>query len=243
MNIQTFVKRARTCRTPQELFGLLTEVGSSTGLHLVAYIALKDHDRYGQPVYPPPLIMTNFPPVWVSSYFARRYQTIDPILIHSMDMAVPYLWRWLPRVKDLSREQLDILDETEKAGIHHGMTIPLNGPRETAALVSFAGTSAAATPEPHMGRLGLFAAIFHITFVEMVGAARQKMTVQPLTAREQDCLRWIARGKTSYEISIILGISEHTVRSYTKNIFRKLNMNNRTMAVARAMQLGLIRDE
>ncbi|MBX9456692.1 MAG: LuxR family transcriptional regulator [Rhizobium sp.] len=61
-----------------------------------------------------------------------------------------------------------------------------------------------------------------------------------LTDREIDCLNWTAAGKTSAEISEILGLSEHTVNHYLNRATRKLDTVNRTQAVAKALRTGII---
>jgi DNA-binding CsgD family transcriptional regulator len=61
-----------------------------------------------------------------------------------------------------------------------------------------------------------------------------------LGPRELQCLRWIAFGKTDYEIAIILGCSNATVRYHIKRIYHKLDANNRAQAVFRACQLGFL---
>jgi len=61
-----------------------------------------------------------------------------------------------------------------------------------------------------------------------------------LTEREIDCLNWTAAGKTSAEISEILGLSEHTVNHYLNRATRKLDTVNRAQAVAKALRTGII---
>lgn len=61
-----------------------------------------------------------------------------------------------------------------------------------------------------------------------------------LSAREIECLRWAAAGKSSDEIAIILGISTYTVSSYFKTATRKLDAVNRMQAIARAIRLKLV---
>lgn len=61
-----------------------------------------------------------------------------------------------------------------------------------------------------------------------------------LSAREIECLRWAAAGKSSDEIATILGISVYTVSSYFKTAAKKLDSVNRMQAIARAMRLKLI---
>lgn len=62
----------------------------------------------------------------------------------------------------------------------------------------------------------------------------------PLSARERDSLAFVADGKTTWEISVILGISEATVRFHLDNARRKLGAVNRTHAVARLINLRVI---
>ena len=52
-----------------------------------------------------------------------------------------------------------------------------------------------------------------------------------LTARELDVLRCIARGFNNQEISQALFVSEKTVKNHLTNIFRKINVNDRTQAL------------
>jgi DNA-binding CsgD family transcriptional regulator len=61
-----------------------------------------------------------------------------------------------------------------------------------------------------------------------------------LTPREIECLRWCSRGKTNWEISRILGLSERTVEHYLSRANRKLGTANRTQAVAYAHKENLI---
>ncbi|WP_337187179.1 helix-turn-helix domain-containing protein [Phenylobacterium sp.] len=61
-----------------------------------------------------------------------------------------------------------------------------------------------------------------------------------LTDRERDALSWVAEGKSDWEISVILGLSETTVRFHVDNARRKLNAVNRTQAVARLAAARLL---
>lgn len=66
------------------------------------------------------------------------------------------------------------------------------------------------------------------------------MPHSPLSAREVEVLKWTGAGKSSWEIALILGVAERTVNFHVNNALRKLNVVNRTQAVAVALQLGLI---
>jgi len=62
----------------------------------------------------------------------------------------------------------------------------------------------------------------------------------PLTAREVDVLRLIARGYTYAGAGEELGISAHTVASHIKKAYRKLGVHSAGAAVMRAARLGII---
>jgi DNA-binding CsgD family transcriptional regulator len=54
-----------------------------------------------------------------------------------------------------------------------------------------------------------------------------------LTAREEEIMRWVAEGKTNWEISVILHVSLNTIKFHLKNIYQKLGgVENRWSAVA-----------
>jgi DNA-binding CsgD family transcriptional regulator len=61
-----------------------------------------------------------------------------------------------------------------------------------------------------------------------------------VSARELDCLKWTAAGKTAWEASVILGISERTVRFHLNMAREKLNCSTTTQAVAKAVANQLI---
>ncbi|BCL83736.1 LuxR family transcriptional regulator [Ktedonobacteria bacterium brp13] len=67
--------------------------------------------------------------------------------------------------------------------------------------------------------------------------------LDPLSARELEVLRELACGATNQEVAETLVLSVQTVKRHVGNIFGKLEVNNRTQAVARARKLGLLSDE
>jgi DNA-binding NarL/FixJ family response regulator len=72
---------------------------------------------------------------------------------------------------------------------------------------------------------------------EQQGAAAD---VPALSEREREVLLLLARGRLNKEIAVQLGISERTVKFHVSSILVRLQAGNRTEAVTRAAQLGLI---
>ena len=64
--------------------------------------------------------------------------------------------------------------------------------------------------------------------------------MDPMSDRELEVLHLIAAGLSNREIAEKLFISLNTVKTHTKNINSKLNVNSRTKAVARAKEIGLL---
>jgi LuxR family transcriptional regulator, maltose regulon positive regulatory protein len=73
-----------------------------------------------------------------------------------------------------------------------------------------------------------------------VPAADQGPPADPLSDRELEVLRLLDSDLTGPEIARRLFVSVNTLRTHTKRIFTKLDVNNRTAAVRRGHQLGLL---
>lgn len=69
-----------------------------------------------------------------------------------------------------------------------------------------------------------------------------KVRPPKLTPRELDVLALMGRGKRNREIAETLVIAERTVKIHVGNILGKLNVSNRTEAVAQAIKMGVIKD-
>ncbi len=73
-----------------------------------------------------------------------------------------------------------------------------------------------------------------------LGSRAQAPQASELTARELDVLACVARGGTNASIAGELAISEATVKTHLVHIFQKLSVDDRTAAVTRALELGVI---
>ena len=63
---------------------------------------------------------------------------------------------------------------------------------------------------------------------------------EPLTDREKTILRLLAGGYSNKEISELLNISDGTVKNHISNLLAKLGVRDRTRAVLKAIDLGVI---
>jgi len=67
----------------------------------------------------------------------------------------------------------------------------------------------------------------------------EQPAVDPLTERELDVLKLVARGKSNREIADELVVAEGTVRTHVSNILSKLHLASRTQATLFALREGL----
>lgn len=72
------------------------------------------------------------------------------------------------------------------------------------------------------------------------GSVPEVPAASPLTDREVDILRLVAKGLSFNEVGDSLSISPHTVVSHVKKIYRKLAVHSRGEAVFEAGQMGLL---
>ena len=77
---------------------------------------------------------------------------------------------------------------------------------------------------------------------KLVSRVRQDATsaAPSLSPRELEVLRLVADGRSNPEIARVLYIGEATVKTHLLHVFEKLEVNDRTRAVTRAMELGLL---
>jgi DNA-binding NarL/FixJ family response regulator len=66
------------------------------------------------------------------------------------------------------------------------------------------------------------------------------MADEPISPRELEVLSLMAGGKRNKEIAGELSIAEDTVKMHVRNIFSKLQVNDRTEAVTVALRRGII---
>ncbi len=90
-------------------------------------------------------------------------------------------------------------------------------------------------PQPIMGKL--------IQGLRQMGASGYDSAPDALTATEIKVMALLGKGKSNKEIAAELGCSVKTIKNHLNSIFQKLGVNNRTEAVVRAIEKGLISHE
>jgi LuxR family quorum-sensing system transcriptional regulator CciR len=240
MEIVRFVEASNASRSAPEIFNLLVEIAKTEGFDQIAYgsVNYREVSRFAD--YTPKAIILNYPLDWQKSYFDRKDFEIDPVLQMSPQIGRAFEWKTLETMGALNKRQRGFLNLAEEAGLRDGVSVPINGVGGRLAVVSFAASSKGADAATNLRRLTILATQFHVAYSDLANGAALDVDLVHLSSRERDCLSWIAQGKSSWDIGAILGISENTVNFHIKSAMSKLNTSNRTFAVVRAIQRGLI---
>lgn len=175
----------------------------------------------------------SYPAEWAAAFEHRRYPGRCPMLAQSATLQV-MSWSY-----EQSRQQPALRQVAEDAGqfgVQAGVCGILKPQRgRVGILCSLAGREVTSHIR-HQSFLRRFMPHFQL--------AQSRVLTQPppeagrrgveLTKREQDVLRWLKAGKTNWEISRILELSESTVKFHVGNLVGKLGAHNRAHAVALA---------
>lgn len=186
-----------------------------------------------------PFVRTTYPDSWVARYLLKGYVRVDPIARAGFVRSLPFDWGDI----EINASDEPFLIDAAKHGVgSQGYSIPITDKAARRALISVNSAL------PEVGWRNLTARfldewvelshlIHRIAIAELYG---EHDPVPALGRREIECLYWTALGKDHRDIAVILSISEHTARDYTKSARLKLGCATLSAAVTRASQLRII---
>jgi LuxR family quorum sensing-dependent transcriptional regulator len=193
----------------------------------------------GEPVNPY-LMLSGWPEGWHHRYAEMGYVHADPVARLLRRTTMPFQWsEAFYRPDDLEARR--VMDESVEFGLVQGFAVPIHTPEGLQAGVTFGAR--------HMDLSRDERSALHLIAIYAHGQARSFLRPgqapgapqgHGLSPREAECLRWAASGKTTWEISVILGLSQRTIEEYFGNAALKLGAVNRVQAVAEALRRKII---
>jgi len=178
-----------------------------------------------------------WPPEWFEIYTRENFIAMDPIPQYGASTVQPFEWSEARYDKESNPAAHLVMTRATEFRLMQGYCIPLHYD-EGGAVISMATEQLDIDPvaKSALQLIGIYA---HNRIRTLGRPKPEKRDL--LTAREREVLRWAADGKTAWEVSVILKISERTVKFHLIQASRKLNAVNRTSAVAKALARGLIK--
>ncbi len=225
--------------SPQEICDGLTHFTSNFGLDCMIAGTMpspRDHGKEQEQH----LLVSEFPSGWMERYLKKEYVFIDPVIQRIQSDLSPFHWQEaMPYMQDKTAIIANrMLNEAREFNLNEGFAVPMITLDGTIAAVSLGGEKTDIPPTaPAM--ISMISSFAIGRAIELRSREKKRREAR-LTPREVECLKWAADGKTEWEISVILSISEHTADKHLSNAHRKLGAANRPQAVAMAIRLGLI---
>jgi LuxR family transcriptional regulator, quorum-sensing system regulator BjaR1 len=220
------IDRVEACTSSLQLENVCSLAIDSLGFNSI--VALKmpgPHESYPQTIY-----LNTRPSLFTEEYFSEQLNLHDPV-VHCIGSAkVPFLWSTAhEQAKTNAKQRVKTLAKA------HNM---LDGYVITVAQMSSLSVLSVSMgknkiPQESFRALHLLGTYALAKFQEF---SRKKIPHIELHKREQECLQWIAVGKTDNEIAEILNLSPNTIRMYVEKAKDKLGTPNRTAAVVQAMR-------
>lgn len=240
-DLQSFVRTSERAQSPQDLFDLLQSISQQMGFDhfaLVHHVDLRPAGKLNDHLVTSDFaVLSDYPQFWVDQYISDAIVTDDPLLIASQRMASVFEWQEMLNLLPLTAAQREITERTRHAGLENGFTIPLHVPGEINGSCHFAVATGHELPRNNMymaQSVGTFA--FQAARNLMDRLRGTPLAPPPkLTGRQLECVVLAGRGKSNWEIGVILGISQETVKQHLSDAQSRYDVGNRMQLVTRAL--------
>lgn len=192
-------------------------------------------------IQPSLIVVTNMPNDWIQHYVDQGYFAIDPTLHNGETRLNPYTWQEC----GVNKLPATVHEALRQFGLSDGISVAQHGPHNALGIMSCVASTAIGENErtKFVKRLLLknYAGLLFEKIQQlMVNVFIPNTHSNPLSAREKDCLRWAAEGKTSQEIGKIIGIAASTVVHHLRSAGLKLGAVKRQGAVTAALASGYL---
>lgn len=231
---ETQLQSTLSAESEDEIYASLIRAAKTLGFECAAYGL-----RVPLPVSSPRVSMVNnYPAAWQRQYEEKNYLACDPTVAHALTSCNALLWS-----ESLFSTCRPFWEEARKFGLQVGWAQPCHGSQGVVGLLTLSRSHddlGRKEVTENSGKLFWLAQLVHQKMADLLVPKLMPETGIVLSAREKEVLRWTADGKTSYEVSEIMKISERTVNFHVNNAVEKLGTSNKTAASVKAALLNLI---
>lgn len=177
---------------------------------------------------------------WQRVYAERDFVWKDPTVTHCKVSPEPLVWS----EKMYSEGARELWEESRTYGIGYGVSIPIHERQGVKSMFSLARDQSIDKNQRELDAMvagaRVLASCAHFAMTKLIVPGLMQSRDPQLTQRERECLVWAAKGKTAYEIGMILHIAETTAVFHLNNVVKKFNVANRTQAIAVGVAMGLV---
>ncbi len=234
-----FAETSRNVATKEALAALLIQTYGKLGFAFVNISLMRDYDL------PSEILkfawVSTYPDDWTHYYMARDCMRFDPVALSARGDVGPFFWSDLKHRFDFTPLQSNLMEMAVEGGLHNGIGLPFVGSRSRRGGVALATLTPTTEHCRNLELLWSISNMFYWRLSDLVAGPRP-LALRPieLTPRELDVINLSFRGKSDREVAVDLDITENTVNTHFRNIFRRLGVNNRIQAFVKAAGHGII---
>tara|TARA_R110002072_G_scaffold112253_1_gene241136 strand:+ start:676 stop:1395 length:720 start_codon:yes stop_codon:yes gene_type:complete len=226
------LKEQRPDIKPTEMLQVLAQ---EVGLNNLSYLGFHKTN----PGNSDPVIHTTYDPAWLTRYQEESYHLIDPVVDQSLEGTLPVDWSELPKVDRTTR---NFFGEAMEFGVRqNGVSIPIRDHLHGKAVLTL--NSDLRIHEWRRYKRGIIADAIYLSCLIQSDIVANLASAPPgprLSTREKEVLKWAAVGKTAWETGQIMTVAASTVNHHLYNACAKLQVTNKTHAVAKAIRAQII---
>lgn len=239
-NLYSAIEKVQKCTTLEQIHQVCSDFCLDLGFDFFHYGA-RIPVSFSNPRF---IFVSGYPDNWWEHYIDNEFLYKDPTVIHCSNKVTPFFWNNITEIQKNSLADNNVILEARDFGLRSGLSIPVHSATGEAAIFSMVSRE---DDKKHINLIHtntpisyMFANYLHEMVISITESGINKKSTINLTQREKDCLCWSADGKTAWEISQILNISERTVVFHIHNATNKLGVTNKAHAIARAVLEGHI---
>jgi len=185
---------------------------------------------------------SNYPAEWYALYFEKNMQKNDPVVKYCFENTMPITWdRLITMEQYCSAKGNQVMASAKSMGLKNGLSVPVKAPSGEVSIFSIATSNEDNIQSRLLNVLPLAQSFSYSLLESFLRINLASSSIGELTPREKECLFWACEGKTAWEMSRIMALSERTAIFHLSSATKKLGASNRQHAVAKAIIHGLVK--
>jgi DNA-binding CsgD family transcriptional regulator len=178
---------------------------------------------------------------YIGWYLTERRYLIDPVARRVTTSWLPVAWEVRDYLDDEEETCSELFKFSSQVGYERGISTPIFGPNgRRRVLVAIYGAEAPMFKKCVDQLCDELMIVGHHLASAHCRLTQEREPGRALSPRERECLSWTFNGKTAWEVSRIIGVSERTVHFHVQNAMAKLDASSKHHACLKAVQLGII---
>lgn len=226
-----FVEHCTNGARPETVIRKLAASAASFGFDRIMLAGLPSPtERFEQFV-----VLNSWPKAWYERFTGGGYFHCDSVGQWAMRTGQPFTYDEVPDAFRMPCKARRIRAEAKSFGLADGLVVPIRSIGHRQSVLSFSSGFRSDLGPQDRAALHLIAIYAENVLVRPSADAPAR---QYLTMREREVLAWVAEGKSAWETSAILSLSERTVTKHLEHIRAKLKVVTTAQAVAEALRCG-----